>query len=54
MGDLFQQGMANQYSAGDVSSLYNQELNTMRQAAQPEMDRQFNKLQDRLFAQGRL
>jgi hypothetical protein len=54
MGDMFQQGMANMFSAGDQEALYNRELNTMRQAAEPEMNRQFNKLQDRLFAQGRL
>lgn len=54
MDQLRSAGIANQMAAGDMTGLQNQELATMRAAAAPEMNRQFNKLQDRLFAQGRL
>lgn len=51
-GAQFGMGMQNQLSAMDQSGLQSQELQTMRTAAQPAMDRQFNKLQDKLFAMG--
>lgn len=54
MGNLFAQGYGNQLAAGNQSALYNQSLATQRAAAQPEQNRQFNKLQDRLFAMGML
>ena len=51
---LFGQGMQNQMAAGDQSALFNQSLATQRAAAQPQMDRQTNRLQDQLFAKGLL
>lgn len=51
---LFGQGFANQQAAGNFSGLMNSRLASMRAAAQPEQNRMFNSLQDRLFAQGRL
>lgn len=54
MQQLWDQGMANQFAAGDTDALYNRELNTMRQAAQPAMDRQFNQMQNRLHSMGML
>ena len=53
-GQQFGMGLQNQLAAMDQSGLQNQELNTMRTAAQPAMDRQFNQLQNRLFATGQM
>jgi len=54
MGNLFSAGVQNQLAAGDMTGLQNQELATLRAAAQPQQDRMFNQLQNRLFSQGRL
>jgi hypothetical protein len=51
---LMQQGMMNQQMAGNQGALQSQELAGLRAQAQPEQNRMFNQLQDRLFAQGRL
>lgn len=51
---LFGQGAGNLSAAGDQSALFNQSLATQRAAAQPQQDRLFNRLQDRLFATGQL
>ena len=53
-GQLFGQGMANQAAAGNQSALFNQSLASQRAAAQPQFDRQSNRLQDQLFAKGLL
>jgi hypothetical protein len=54
MNQLFQQGMQNQMGAGNQQGLMAQQLEMMRAAAQPQQDRMFNKMQDRLFATGQL
>jgi hypothetical protein len=53
-GQLRSAGIQNQLAAGDFTGLQNAELASLRAAAQPQMDRQFNRLQDRLFATGQL
>ena len=53
-GQSFLSGFQNQQNAGNQQGLFNQSLASQRAAAQPQQDRQFNRLQDRLFAQGRL
>lgn len=52
--NLFARGSANQAAASDQSGLFNQALGTMRTAAQPAQNQLLNRVQDRLFAQGRL
>lgn len=54
MGGLFGQGMMNQMNAGNQSGLQAQELSAMRANAAPQQNQMFNKLQDRMFAQGRM
>ena len=54
MGGLFNQGFGNQLTAGDQSGLESNMLNVMRQRAQPQNDREFNKMNDRLFSMGML
>lgn len=51
---LFGQGAANFAAAGNQSGLFDQFLNTQRQAAQPQFNRQIQDLENRLFSQGRL
>lgn len=53
-GSLFNQGFANQLAAGDFAGTQASELAALRAAAAPEQNRQFNRLQDRLFAMGQL
>lgn len=52
MAGLFSSGAANQAASVDQAALQQMQLDTMRAAARPEFDRQFNRLQDRLFATG--
>jgi len=51
---LFQGGAQNLMQAGNTSGLVQQQLDASRALAQPGEDRLFNKVQDRLFAQGRM
>lgn len=53
-GALFGQGAQNFLNAGNQQGLFDQSLASQRAAAQPQQDRQFNRLQDRLFATGQL
>jgi hypothetical protein len=55
-GGLLGQGFANQLAAGDQSALFQQSLDTQRQAATQGglLDQAINKLQNRQFATGRL
>lgn len=52
--NLFGQGAANQQAAGNQQALFNQSLSNQRAAFEPQANRQFNRLQDRLFATGNL
>ena len=51
-GQLRNAGMQNMLGAANQQGLQASELANMRAAAQPQQDRQFNKLQDRLFSMG--
>lgn len=54
MGNLMNQGFMNQMNAGNQSALFNQSLNTQRQAAAPEFARQQQALEQSLFNKGML
>jgi hypothetical protein len=54
MGDMFSRGQGFLNQAQDTQGLYDGSLDVMRRAAQPFMDRQQNKLTDKLHAMGML